>query len=73
MSARKAKQRALLRMQRHPVPHSKFVPVNRYRGRGSRAAQVFQMELGTWENFRFITSPLLDVLRESFFPDVRRE
>lgn len=63
MSARKAKQRALVRMQPHPRPHNKFVPCWRYRGRRARR-ELYEMEIGTIEEFRFIVSPELDVMRQ---------
>lgn len=65
-SPRAAKRHAIARMQRHPRPHPSggwFCPIRRLHGRAWLNA-VGPPEIGHYENFRFITSPALDVLRE---------
>jgi hypothetical protein len=66
MNNRAAKARAILRMQRHPRPHPPggwFCPIRRYHGPLVEGVRLFELEIGTWEGFQFITSPALDVLR----------
>lgn len=48
-------------MQRKPIPYGKFIPCRRY-----VPGQLFNDEtgIGAWEEFRFIVSPAMDVMRE---------
>lgn len=59
MNSRKAKRRALERMEHHPKPHqpwaSGFVRVGRFWR--PRAFEMFEMGIGTIDGFRFIMEP----------------